>query len=510
MADNTKLIKSRLAVMENIMTASDIQSLYLQSDMMIFAMYALNVAEGVSTQYFENEERFDIGLYTQLPFDEWFSKIKSWKQILNSSDFHVRDDERITRFRAKRMSALVYKLCNYKTDRLPMPSIHSTTELKDEDILEPFKEGEKMTNRDMVSHLKKALNDLSDNLRKLYRLPNGYPDDKIHVAVTDYLEHSSRDNERIEKEELDYEVFCETPENLTISKQLLYLRKRLNVLFSENGLQSIRLTEAEVATVMGNLEHLFFSWDIFPPKDQCLSGEEEYADRAMLARLMSLVDFSEGSKFPMLDEKKVFRHLTRNGITFQGMEEKDLQCMFALMKAMQPLMEKLLARRNSKPGKLSDRDIEQLQEPMQRIRSLNGLLVPALNANKSLDDLNGYFERLFSSDIEETMKPAQRALISKLASEDSFDKAYVFALRQLNMLGFFKNPGFNEQNKKNRSEGKPLFELLRSGEADVILKIDNYDTFRTYFTVKEKTGYDIDSWTLPFKLFKYVSDLYKQ
>ena len=177
---------------------------------------------------------------------------------------------------------------------------------------------------------------------------------------------------------------------------------------------------------------------------------------------------------------------------------------------MQPVIERLLSERKSKPGKLSRQDVAQVQEPMNRIHALNGLLVPALNAGKSLDDLNGYFERLFSSDVDVSMKPAQRALINKLSSEESFEKAYIFALRQLTLLGFFKAPGFNEQNKKNRSEGKPLFDLLCSEEAEVRLKMDNYNSFRTHFTVKEKSGDEYDSWTQPFKLYKYVSELYKE
>ena len=510
MADNTKLIKSRLAVMENIMTNSDIQSLYLQSDMMIFAMYALNVAEGVSTQYFENVERFDIGLYIQLPFDEWFRKIKEWQAILKSPDFQVRDDEHITRFRAKRMTALVYKLCNYKTDLLPEPSIQSTTALDDADILEPFKEGEKLTNRDVVAHLQNAINDLNNNLVKLYRLPNGFPDEKIHTAVTDYLEQSRKSNHAIEKEELDYEVFCEMPGNLAIPKQLLYLRKRLKSLAQGGAFSSLIVTEAEVASIIGSLGGIFFTWYVFPSQDQYVGDDEDYADRALLAKLLSLVDLSDTKRFPSLNERKVFYHLTRNGIKFKQEEEHNLQCLFALMQAMQPVMERLMSERKNKPGKLADSEMVQIQEPMSRICALNGLLIPALKPGKSLDDLNGYFERLFSSDIDESLKPAQRAMIDKLSSEESFEKTYIFALRQLNMLGFFKEPGFNEQNKKNRSEGKPLFDLLRSENAEVHLKMDNYNSFRTHFTVKEKTGDEFDSWTLPFKLFKYVSELYKE
>ena len=510
MADNTKLIKSRLAVMENIMTNSDIRSLYLQSDMMIFAMYALNVAEGVSTQYFENVERFDIGLYIQLPFDEWFLKIKEWQAILKSPDFQVRDDEHITRFRAKRMSAIVYKLCNYKTDHLPQPSIQSTTALDDTDILEPFKEGEKMTNRDVVARLQNAIKDLNDNLVKLYRLPNGFPGEKIHIALADYFEQARKHNHAIEKEELDYEVFCEMSGNLTIPKQLLYLRKRLKSLAKDNALNSLTVTESEVVSIIGNLGGGFFSWELFPPQDQYVGNEEDYADRVLLAKLMLLVDLSNTMRFPSIDERKAFYHLTRNGIKFRLKEEHSLQCLFALMQAMQPVMERLMSERKNKPGKLADSEMVQIQEPMSRICALNGLLIPALKPGKSLDDLNGYFERLFSSDIDETLKPAQRALINKLTSEESFEKTYIFALRQLTLLGFFKEPGFNEQNKKNRSEGKPLFDLLRSENAEVHLKMDNYNSFRTHFTVKEKTGDEFDSWTLPFKLFKYVSELYKE
>ena len=496
--------------MENIMTNSDIQSLYLQSDMMIFAMYALNVAEGVSTQYFENIEHFDIGLYIQLPFDEWFRKFNQWQAILKTPDFQVNDDEHITRFRAKRMTALVYKLCNYKTDLLPQPSIQSTTSLNDADILEPFKEGEKMTNRDVVVHLQNAIKDLNDNLVKLYRLPNGFPDERIQIALTDYLNQARKNNPAIIKEELDFEVFCEMPGNLTIAKQLLYLRKRLQSLSKGGALNSLNITESEVVSITGNLGFIFFTWDVFPPHGQYVGDEEEYADRVLLAKLMSLVDLSNTSRFPSLDERKVFYHLTRNGIKFQGEEEHCLQCLFALMKVMQPVIERLISERQCKPGKLTESDVAQLQEPMSRIHALNGLLIPALKSNKSLDDLNGYFERLFSSDLDESLKPAQRALIKKLTSEESFEKTYIFALRQLTMLGFFKEPGFNAQNNKNRSEGKPLFDLLRSEDVEVCLKMENYNSFRTHFTVKEKSDDDFDSWTLPFKLFKYVSALYKE
>lgn len=495
--------------MENIITNSDIQSLYLQSDMMIFAMYALNVAEGVSTQYFENVERFDIGLYIQLPFDEWFRKISHWETILKTPDFQVRDDEHITRFRAKRMTALVYKLCNYKTDRLPQPSIQSTTALDDADILEPFKEGELLTNGDVVAHLKNAVKDLNDNLLKLYRLPNIYPYEKKHTALTDYMKRARKNNLDIEREELGYEVFCGMPGNNTIPKQLLYLRKRLKTLANDEGLNNLSITEAETTCIISNLGNVFFTWELFPPKEQYLGEDGDYADRMLLAKLMSLIDFNDMAKFPSIDENKLFYHLTRNGTKFQGKEEHNFQCLLSLLKAMQPVMERLLSERQSKPGRLTENDVVRIQEPMAHIHALNGLLVPALRPNRSLDDLNGYSERLFSSDIDESLKPAQQALIKKLTSEESFEKAYIFILRQLTMLGFFKEPGFNTLNKKNRSEGKPLFDLLHREEAEVYLKMDNYSSFRTYFTVKEKTGDEFDSWTLPFKLFKYVSDLYK-
>ena len=102
-----------------------------------------------------------------------------------------------------------------------------------------------------------------------------------------------------------------------------------------------------------------------------MGDDEDYADRVLLAKLMSLVDLSDTKRFPSLDERKVFYHLTRNGIKFKQEEERNLQCLFALLKVMQPMMERLMSERQNKPGKLVESDVEQLQEPMARLRALN-------------------------------------------------------------------------------------------------------------------------------------------
>lgn len=47
--DNTQLLKARLEVLDSLFDRKTLQVLYRQSDMMIFVLEVLSVAEGVTT-----------------------------------------------------------------------------------------------------------------------------------------------------------------------------------------------------------------------------------------------------------------------------------------------------------------------------------------------------------------------------------------------------------------------------------------------------------------------------
>ena len=89
MTEETKHITARLQVLEFLMTQANLADLFRHTDILLFVMYAQNVAEGVTTQYQRMSGNLDISFYVSFPFDEWLRKIQNWKEKLNKPEFQL-------------------------------------------------------------------------------------------------------------------------------------------------------------------------------------------------------------------------------------------------------------------------------------------------------------------------------------------------------------------------------------------------------------------------------------
>lgn len=508
--DNTKLLTARLEVLDSLLDRKTLQVLYRQSDMMIFVLEVLNVAEGVTTLYGELMDKMNVDFYIHFPFEQWLGKIEEWKEELKRPDYLAAGNEKISRYRTKRLSAMVYRLCQYKTDCLPSQSADSTTPLDDKYVLAPFLESEKMTNRDVLLQMDSALDILYDNLVKLQQLPGSCSDDVRHASVEEYLAVAKTKNRGVEKELREYGLFCESQSNCSIINQLLYLRKRLKANCGHCGISSLQLTSADAISLQNSLNAVFFPNELNPTEAQILGSADDYASMELLAKLLLFVDTSNGTAFPVLNEKTIFQHLTRCGINFSDGEEVGLQNMFALMVAMRPHFHTLLAARESKPVIPSADEQDRVKSILEKIHSYNALIQSLLAHGKSLADLNGYYDRLLTGVIDDKYLAGRRNFINKCIDERSLDKAYVITLRQVYNLHFFKPLEVNLNNKKEGSMPKALWEKLRATEEPQQISYDNESTFRKYFTYsKDKLGDDYQGWHLAFDLFDHIASMYE-
>lgn len=506
--DNTKLLEARLEVLDSLLDRRTLQVLYRQSDMMIFVLEVLNVAEGISTLYGELMSKMNVDFYIHFPFERWLSKIDAWKAELKRPDYLVDGSEKITRYRTKRLSAMVYRLCQYNTDCLPSPSADSTTPLEDKYVLEPFLASEKMTNRDVLLQMDSALDTLYDNLVKLQQLPGSCSEEVRHTSVEEYF--AGARNRCMENELRACSLFCESEGNRSIINQLLYLRKRLKANCGDCGIESLQLTSADANSLLNSLDAVFFPNELNPSEEQILGSVDDYASMGLLAKLLYFVYLSDNTAFPVLNENTIFQHLTRRGIYFADGEEQGLQNMFALMVAMQPVFHTQLVARESKPAVPSVDEKERVKVILDKIHNYNALIQPLLAHGKTLADLNEYYDRLLTGVIDEKYVVGRRNFISKCIDERSLDKAYVITLRQLYNLHFFKPLEVNPNNKKEGSMPKALWEKLRTTEESQRISYDNDSTFRKYFTYsKDKLGDDYQSWHLAFDLFDHIATMYQ-
>ena len=92
MYEETKHITARLQVLEFLMTQANLADLFRHTDILLFVMYAQNVAEGVTTQYQRMLEKLNISFYVSFPFDEWLRKIQNWKEKLAKPEFQLEHD----------------------------------------------------------------------------------------------------------------------------------------------------------------------------------------------------------------------------------------------------------------------------------------------------------------------------------------------------------------------------------------------------------------------------------
>ena len=160
MYEETKHITARLQVLEFLMTQANLADLFRHTDILLFVMYAQNVAEGVTTQYKRMSEGLDISFYVSFPFDEWLRKIQNWKEKLNKPEFQLEHDIAIGEGRALRLRSLMERLC----DRNAVSD--DTAELQ-----HPYDAIAGKPYHESIVDLEKALDSLKTNLSNLAMLP---------------------------------------------------------------------------------------------------------------------------------------------------------------------------------------------------------------------------------------------------------------------------------------------------------------------------------------------------
>ena len=136
---------------------------------------------------------------------------------------------------------------------------------------------------------------------------------------------------------------------------------------------------------------------------------------------------------------------------------------------------------------------------MAEVRKFNACLAPLLAHKRTIDELNAFFERIFSPQLSETYGKAQDELLTLFEKGRNEIKLepYVHLLRIANdSLHLFE---------KKKTMGKKIFECL---EGQPIVSDANADTVNSYYS---KSGYRTDfSWKQAIHLVDTVADEYKQ
>lgn len=233
MYEETKHITARLQVLEFLMTQANLADLFRHTDILLFVMYAQNVAEGVTTQYKRMSEDLDISFYVSFPFDEWLRKIQNWKEKLNKPEFQLEHDIAIGEGRALRLRTLMEKLCDRNA------ASDDTTKLE-----HPYGKIANKPYHESIVDLEKALDSLKTNLSNLAILPLKTSKEVRSKALREYLGNASK-KESIQTELQEYQYFCRTKRNTSVIRQLLYLKQQILVLVGNDELAGLDISESE-------------------------------------------------------------------------------------------------------------------------------------------------------------------------------------------------------------------------------------------------------------------------
>ena len=429
MTEETKHITARLQVLEHMMTQANLADLFRHTDILLFVMYAQNVAEGVTTQYRRLLESLDLSFYVSFPFDEWLRKIQIWKEKLNKPEFQLEHDIAIGEGRALRLRTLMDKLAdrNAVTDDTARLSGPYTTIAR-----KPYHES--------IVDLQMALDSLKTNLSNLAMLPLKTAKDIRSKALRTYLDQAAQ-QETIQAELQDYEYYCNNKRNQTVIRQLLYLRQRILALVGQDELSDLDLSESEQHELLSDLKNIFEEGEITPAAKHIPAKAAPRASDELFAKVLNFVNLHTGMHFPVLDDDDIVDFLVRKDVTLSDGEELHLQTLFILMEAMCRQLETMLQTRFDATAGQS-RDIQQrINRVLATVKRYNAKLLPCMANGKTLDDLNGLFDRWFSPRIDVSLREPQVELLKLL--EDGLDKikmeTYVHLLREAADLNLFKS-----------------------------------------------------------------------
>ena len=429
MHEETKHITARLQALEFLMTQANLADLFRHTDILLFVMYAQNVAEGVTTQYRRMSESLDLSFYVSFPFDEWLRKIQNWKESLNRPEFQLEHDIAIGEGRATRMMVLIEKLC----DRNVTPAAVAKLE-------HPYKEIARKPYHESIVDLEAALDSLKTNLSNLAMLPLRTSKDARSSALKAYLANAER-KESVQTELQDYVYYCSNRRNQTVIRQLLYLKQRIQALVGRDELSDLDLSESEQHELLNALKNIFEENEIHPDARHIPAKSKPWASDELFSKVLNFVDLHADQHFPVLDEGNIVDFLVRKDVTLSDGEEEHLQTLLLLMAAMCRQLDTTLQTRFDNTVRQPDEIQQRIDRVLNRVRQYNARLLPCLATGKTLEDLNGLFDRWFSPKIDVSLREPQVELLRLL--EDGLDKikmeAYVHLLREAADLHLFKN-----------------------------------------------------------------------
>ncbi len=428
MYEETKHITARLQVLEFLMTQADLADLFRHTDILLFVMYAQNVAEGVTTQYQRMLEKLNISFYVSFPFDEWLRKIQNWKEKLAKPEFQLEHDTAIGEGRAIRMRILMERLC----DRKAVVEIGNKLEY-------PYKAIASKPYHESIEDLEAALDSLKTNLSNLAMLPLRISKELRSEALRSYLDDAAR-KESVKAELQDYIYYCSSKRNGTVIRQLLYLKQRIQTLVGKDELADLDLSESEQHELLNDLKNLFEENEIHPDAKHIPSNTKPWANDELFSKALSFVNLHCGQHFPVLDEDNIVDFLVRKDVTLSDGEEEHLQTLFVLMEAMCRQLDGTLQNRFERTAGHNGDFQQRIDRVLKKTKTYNARLLPCMAKGKTLEDLNGLFNRWFSPKIDVALRKPQEELLKLL--EDGYDKikmeAYVHMLREAFELNLFK------------------------------------------------------------------------
>lgn len=204
-------------------------------------------------------------------------------------------------------------------------------------------------------------------------------------------------------------------------------------------------------------------------------------------------------RFPAKPPRPVFNHLIRKDVVLNVQQEHNLQTLFALIGAMKEFFTSKLATRSGS-SKLGDERHDRIEKVRTEVKRLNAKLTSMLDYHRTTDEIDAFFDGLFSSKWLDDYSEAQDDLLKlfeKGRSEIQL-KPYVRMLRAANdSLEFFKS---------TKAYGKKIYACLK--DEPIMDDVTDADTIQAYWS---KQGYGVNTdynWEQAIKLVDAVKKEY--
>ena len=494
--DQTQLITARLEHLRFMMESGYMPLFRHRSDMFLFALEAYNIARGLSSRYYRLQQDLDIRFFVRFRFDYWLEQIQQWIEQLGGAEYHVDEDNFFAEGRAKRLTIVVDRLFGYHLEHLPADSAEGSMPLPEDEIHEPFKAILNMKSADLVASYREALQEVHTYLLKLAMLPVEWPEENRRKALQIYLEDSLQ-SVSVQTELSNYKYFCHMPDGNSVKGQFCYLRQRLLELSAGGEFAQLKLAKSDQQELQEKLQGLFGKDEINPSEDQIPSNAKPMADDELFAKFLYFVHLDDEVNFPVLDDDKVSNYLIRKDVFLTVEQERNFQALFALMGAMKDYFDPILEKRGI-GSPLGKKMQQRVNTVLVKVKKYNAKLVSLLAHGKKQEDLDAFFECLFSPKWTEAYGDGQEQLLTLLEKgrDEIKLEPYVHLLREANnTLHLFV---------KKTSMGKVIFRCL---EGEDIVQDINDVTVNSYFT---KSGYKTDdNWKRAIRLIDAVENEYK-